>query len=64
MHSEIKKYLEESLQSKKGLTFYLNGNTVNGYVTRIIDDRSVEIKNQTTTKVLVLLERLDAVAMS
>lgn len=64
MHNEIKKYLEESLQSKKGLTFYLNGTTVNGYVTRIIDDRSVEIKNQTTTKVLVLLERLDAVAMS
>jgi hypothetical protein len=64
MHNEIKKYLEESLQSKKGLTFYLNGNTVNGYVTRIIDDRSVEIKNQTTTKVLVLLERLDALAMS
>ncbi len=64
MHNEIKKYLEESLQSKKGLTFYLNGNTVNGYVTRIIDDRSVEIKNQTSTKVLVLLERLDALVMS
>ncbi len=64
MHNEIKKYLEESLQSKKGLTFYLNGNTVNGYVTRIIDDRSIEIKNQTSTKVLVLLERLDALAMS
>lgn len=46
------------------MTFYLNGNTVNGYVMRIIDDHSVEIKNQTTTNVLVLLERLDALAMS
>ena len=64
MHSEIKKYLEESQQSKKGLTFYVNGNTVNGYVVRIIDDHSVEIKNQTSTKVLVLLDRLDAIAMS
>jgi hypothetical protein len=64
MHTEIKKYLEESLQNKRGLTFYINGNTVNGYVVRIIDDLSVEIKNQTSSKVLVLLNRLDAVAIS
>lgn len=64
MHGEIKKYLEESLQGKKGLTFYVNGNTVNGYVVRIVDDHAVEIRNQTSAKVLVLLDRLDAVAMS
>jgi hypothetical protein len=64
MNSEIKKYLEESQQGKKGLTFYINGNTVNGYVVRIIDDHCVEIRNQTSTKVLVLLDRLDAIALS
>lgn len=64
MHSEIKKYLEESLQNKKGLTFYLNGNTVNGYVVRIIDDLSVEVRNQSSSKVLIFLNRLDAIAMS
>lgn len=64
MNPEIKKYLDESHQSKKGLTFYVNGNTVNGYVTRIIDDHTVEIRNQTSSKVLVLLDRLDAIAMS
>lgn len=64
MHSEIKKYLEDSQQSKKGLTFYVNGNTINGYVVRIIDDHSVEVKNQMSSKVLVLLDRLDALAMS
>jgi len=64
MNAEIKKYLEESLQNKKGLTFYINGNTVNGYVIRIIDDTAVEVRNQSSTKVIVLLERLDAIAMS
>ena len=64
MHPEIKKYLEESLQGKKGLTFYINGTTVNGYVTRIVDDVSVEVRNQTSSKVLVFLNNLDAVAMS
>lgn len=64
MHTEIKKYLEESLKNKKGLTFYINGNTVNGYVVRIIDDLSVEVRNQTSSKVLIFLNRLDAIAMS
>lgn len=64
MHVEIKKYLEESLQTKKGLTFYFNGTTVNGYVVRIIDDLSVEVKNQSSSKVLVFLDNLDAIVMS
>jgi hypothetical protein len=64
MSDEIRKYLEESQQGKKGLTFYVNGNTVNGYVVRIIDDHAIEIRNQTSSKVLVLLDRLDAIAMS
>lgn len=64
MHSEVKKYLEESLQNKKGLTFYVNGNTVNGYVVRIIDDSAVEVRNQTSSKMLILLNRLDAITMS
>ncbi len=64
MHSEVKKYLEESLQNKKGLTFYVNGNTVNGYVVRIIDDSAVEVRNQTSSKILILLNRLDAITMS
>jgi hypothetical protein len=64
MNPEIKKYLEESLQNKKGLTFYVNGNTVNCYVIRIVDDNTVEVRNQSSSKVLVFLNRLDAIAMS
>jgi hypothetical protein len=64
MNPEIKKYLEESLQNKKGLTFYVNGNTVNGYVIRIVDDNTVEVRNESSSKVLVFLNRLDAIAMS
>ena len=64
MNAEVRKYLEESQAKKKGLTFFINGNTVNGYVTRIIDDNAVEVTNQTSTKALIFLERLDALVMS
>jgi uncharacterized FlaG/YvyC family protein len=51
-------------KTKKRLTFDVNGNTVNGYVVRIVDDNSVEVRNQSSSKVLVFLIRLDAIAMS
>jgi len=37
----LKTYLQESLDNKKGITFYVNGNTISGSVTRIIDSVAV-----------------------
>ena len=44
MFELMKPILEESQQSKKGITFYVNGTTVVGYVTNIIGDKTVEAK--------------------
>lgn len=59
----LKPILEESLQNKKGITFYVNGSTVIGYVTKIIDNRAVEARNQRSTKVLIAMDKIDAVEM-
>ncbi|HEY3405860.1 MAG TPA: hypothetical protein VGK59_20890 [Ohtaekwangia sp.] len=64
MFELLKPILEESLQSKKGITFYVNGNTVIGYVTRIIDNKAVEAKNQRSSKVLIAVDKIDAVELS
>jgi hypothetical protein len=53
--------LEASLANKRGLTFYLNGQTVAGYVTKIAE-RTVEARNQQHDRIILLLDRIDGVA--
>ena len=61
----IKTYLQESLDNKKGITIYLQGgNTVAGGVTRIHEDYAVEMKNQRSPKILVLLDAVVAIEVS
>ncbi len=64
MFELIKPILEESQQSKKGITFYVNGTTVIGYVTKIIGDKAVEAKNQRSSKVLIAIDRIDALEIA
>ncbi len=47
MHSEVKKYREESLQNRKGLTFYIIG-----HVVRVIGNSAFELGNYTGRKLL------------
>jgi endonuclease YncB( thermonuclease family) len=63
MSSSLKPILEESLNSKKGITFFIRGNTVAGYVTKINED-TVEVKNRNSSKVLIRLDSIDAVELS
>lgn len=64
MFELIKPILEESQQSKKGITFYVNGTTVVGYVTKIIGDKAVEAKNQRSSKVIIAIDRIDALEIA
>jgi hypothetical protein len=63
MYELLKSYLQESLENKKGITLYIKGNTVSGYVTRI-DTVAVEVKNERSSKILILLSSIDAVELS
>jgi hypothetical protein len=64
MFELLKPILEESQKSKKGITFFVNGTTVIGYVTNIIGDTAVEAKNQRSSKVLIAIDRIDAVELA
>ena len=56
----INDYLKESLDSKKGLTFYLQGGlTIGGGVIKIHED-SVEIKSQRSSKTVILIDAIIA----
>jgi hypothetical protein len=57
----FKELLEMSQKEKKGLTFYVNGQVIAGGVIRISED-TVEIKNREFGRIIIRLDRIDAVA--
>lgn len=56
--------LQTSQAEKKGLVFYLGGQTVAGIVIKITGNDLVEVRNQTHSRILIRLDRVDAVAMN
>ncbi len=56
--------LQLSLKEKKGLTFFLNGQTIPGVVTNVIGDEGVEVKNQTHDRIIIRLDSVDAIALN
>ena len=51
-----------SLKEKKGLTFYIQGQTIAGVVTKMAGDDAIEVRNQTSNRIIIRLDRIDAVA--
>lgn len=59
----IMELLELSQKNGKGLMFYLGSQTVGGTVTKI-GDRTVEVRNREYSRIVIRLDRIDAVAMN
>jgi hypothetical protein len=57
-----KELFDWSMKEKKGLMFYVNGQTIGGAVTRINDAGYVEVRNQTYGRIIIRAEQIDAVA--
>ncbi|MCB1866202.1 MAG: hypothetical protein KDG50_12320 [Chromatiales bacterium] len=53
---------EASLASKKGVIVYVNGQSIPGRVTRMPDGHTVELANREYDRIVVRLDRIDAVA--
>jgi hypothetical protein len=53
--------LDYSLANKRGLTFYVKGQTVVGYVTKIAV-RTVELRSQQHDRIILMLDNVDGVA--
>lgn len=50
-----------SQKEKKGLTFYVQGQAIPGVVTKMIGEDAVEVRNQTSNRIIIRLDRIDAV---
>lgn len=60
MYEEL---LKTSLESKKGLTFYVKGQTIAGVVTKIAEGW-VEARSQQFSKIVIRLDMVDAITMA
>jgi hypothetical protein len=58
----VEQALSTAQQDKRGITLYVNGQTIAGAVTRIEAGQWVELKNQMSGKIIVRLDRIDAIA--
>ncbi|MBS1786355.1 MAG: hypothetical protein JST85_01455 [Acidobacteria bacterium] len=56
--------VEQSQKEKKGLTFYIKGQTIAGVVVKVMEPNAVEVRNQTFSKIVIRLDHVDAVAIN
>lgn len=56
--------IELSQKEKKGLTFFVKGQTIAGIVVRALGTEAVEVRNQIHSRVVIRLDSVDAVAMN
>lgn len=56
--------IEVSQKEKKGLTFFVSGQTIAGLVVRTIGNEAVEVRSQTYSRVIIRLASVDAVAVN
>jgi len=55
--------LQLSLKEKKGVTFFLPGQTIAGIVTKVVETEAVEARSQTYSRIVIRLDQVQAVAM-
>jgi hypothetical protein len=53
-----------SQKEKRGLMFYVKGQSIGGAVTKVIGNDAVEIRNQTHGRIIIRLDQVDAVAIN
>ena len=58
----IEQALNDALQDKRGITVYVSGQAIAGAVTRVEPGQWVEMKNQTSGKIIVRVDRIDGIA--
>lgn len=58
----IEQALTAAMQDKRGITLYVGGQTIGGAVTKVESGQWVELKNQTMSRIVVRIDRIDAVA--
>lgn len=60
----FKELIELSQNEKRGLTIFINGQTIVGIVTKVIETEAIEVRSQMFSKAVVLIEKIDTMAIS
>lgn len=60
----FRELLDRSEKEKKGLTFYVRGQTISGVVVKVIGSEAVEIRNREFSRIIIRLESIDGVAIN
>jgi len=58
----IEQALADALKDKRGISLYVSGQVIAGAVTRVETGQWVELKNQTSSKIIVRIDRIDGIA--
>ncbi|MEO6164809.1 MAG: hypothetical protein ABIP88_11805 [Candidatus Binatia bacterium] len=59
----FRELLDRSEKERKGLMFYVKGQTIGGVVVKINTD-SVDVRNQIYNRIVIRLDNIDAVAIN
>lgn len=60
----IEEVLNQSLAQKKGMSIYIGGQVINAIFVKRIDANTIEVKNQTFGRIIIRMDRVDAIAIS
>jgi hypothetical protein len=60
----VEEVLNQSLVQKKGMAIYVGGQVINAIFVKRIDANTIEVKNQTFGRIIVRMDRVDAIAIS
>lgn len=60
----VEEVLNQSLTQKKGVAIYLGGQVINAIFVKRIDANTIEVKNQTFGRIIIRMDRVDAIAIS
>ncbi|HEX9443992.1 MAG TPA: hypothetical protein VGA73_07720 [Candidatus Binatia bacterium] len=55
---------DKSLKEKKGLNFYVKGQTIGAVFVRMIGSDAVEVRNQAYGRIIIRLDSIDALAIN
>jgi len=56
--------LDRSEKEKKGLMFYVKGQTIAGVFVKRVGSDAIEIRNQTYSRLIIRIDSIDAVAIN
>ncbi len=60
----IEEVFNQSLAQKKGLSIYVPGQVINAIFVKRVDANTIEVRNQTFGRILIRVDRIDAIAIS